>query len=166
MEATCVTHIGICVRDMGKSLSFYRDILGMTIIGEKLTEPTEGSSQGARLSNYKLERKSRHFVSLSYGTGLTPTLTLTSHPEEQHSGTPIMLDQIGISHLSFGVDDVKSLVNELLDKGVELAAPIETFTDANGDIHSVYFKDPDGILIQFNKPSTAWQTPVKGEGIS
>ena len=166
MEATCVTHIGICVRDMGKSLSFYRDILGMTIIGEKLTEPTEGGSQGARLSNYKLERKSRHFVSLSYGTSLTPTLTLTSHPGEQHSGTPIMLDQIGISHLSFGVDDVKSLVNELLDKGVELAAPIETFTNANGDIHSVYFKDPDGILIQFNEPSTAWQTPVRGEGIS
>ena len=169
MQATCVTHIGICVRDMGKSLSGYRDILCMTIIGEtinELTDPTEGGSQGARLSNYKLERKSRHFVSLSYGTGLTPTLTLTSHPGEQHSGTPIMLDQIGISHLSFGVDDVKSLVNELLDKGGELAAPIETFTDANGDIHSVYFKDPDGILIQFNKPSTAWQTPVKGEGIS
>ena len=29
MEATCVTHIGICVRDMEKSLAFYRDALGM-----------------------------------------------------------------------------------------------------------------------------------------
>jgi catechol 2,3-dioxygenase-like lactoylglutathione lyase family enzyme len=28
MDATCVTHIGICVRDMDKSLAFYRDVLG------------------------------------------------------------------------------------------------------------------------------------------
>ena len=166
MKATCVTHIGICVRDMEKSLAFYRDILGMQVIGEKITEPTEGGSQEARLNNYKLERKSRHFISLSYGDGLTPTLTLTSHPGEKHSGEPIMLDQIGISHLSFGVEDVKTLVDELLGKGVELAAPIETFTDPNGDIRSVYFKDPDGILIQFNKPSTAWTTPLRGEGVS
>jgi len=25
MEATCVTHIGICVRDMEKSFAFYQD---------------------------------------------------------------------------------------------------------------------------------------------
>ena len=31
MEATCVTHIGICVRNMDKSLAFYRDILGMKV---------------------------------------------------------------------------------------------------------------------------------------
>ncbi len=138
---------------MEKSLAFYRDILGMQVIGEKLTDPTEGGTQGARLNNYKLERNSRHFISLSYGEGRTPTLTLTSHPGEKHSGEPIMLDQIGISHLSFGVEDVKTLVDELLVKGVELAAPIETFTDSNGDIRSIYFKDPDGILIQFNRPT-------------
>ena len=56
MKATCVTHIGICVTDMEKSLAFYRDILGMQVIGEKITEPTEGGSQEARLNNYKLER--------------------------------------------------------------------------------------------------------------
>jgi len=155
VKATCVTHIGICVRDMQRSLEFYRDILGMKVVGEKITEPTEGGSQEARLNNYKLKRNSRHFISLSYGEGLSPTLTLTSHPGEEHSGEPIMLDQIGISHVSFGVKDVKSLVDELISKGVELAAPIETFTDQNGDIKSVYFKDPDGILVQFNRPTNS-----------
>ena len=42
MEATCVTHIGICVRDMDRSLAFYRDILGMTVLGDRMTDPTEG----------------------------------------------------------------------------------------------------------------------------
>ena len=42
MKATCVTHIGICVRDMDKSLAFYRDALGMNVLGDRDTDPGEG----------------------------------------------------------------------------------------------------------------------------
>ena len=59
---------------------------------------------------------------------------------------------MGISHISFGVEDVNGLTRELLDKGVELAGPIESFTGADGDIRSIYVFDPDGILVQFNTP--------------
>jgi catechol 2,3-dioxygenase-like lactoylglutathione lyase family enzyme len=31
MEASGVSHIAICVRDMDKSLEFYRDVLGMVV---------------------------------------------------------------------------------------------------------------------------------------
>ena len=41
MKATCVTHVGVCVRDMAESLKFYRDALGMKVIGEKITDITE-----------------------------------------------------------------------------------------------------------------------------
>ena len=92
MEATCVTHVGVCVKDMEESLKFYRDALGMKVIGEKLTDITEGGTQIARLDNYALERNTRHWVSLAYGEGLTPTLTLTSHPGEKSDGGPILLD--------------------------------------------------------------------------
>ncbi|GIS93998.1 MAG: hypothetical protein CM1200mP22_12350 [Dehalococcoidia bacterium] len=67
MIATCVTHVGVCVRDMEESLKFYRDALGMTVIGEKITDITEGGTQTARLDNYALERNTRHWVSLAYG---------------------------------------------------------------------------------------------------
>ena len=152
MEATCVTHVGVCVRDMEKSLKFYRDALGMNVIGEKITDITEGGTQTARLDNYKRERNTRHWVSLAYGDGATPTLTLTSHPGEEPDGQPILLDQVGISHISFGVADVASLADELVAKGYELAGPRESYTDANGDIRSIYVQDPDGILVQFNTP--------------
>ena len=152
MEATCVTHIGVCVRDMAESLKFYRDALGMKVIGEKITDITEGGTQTARLDNYALERHTRHWVSLAYGDDLTPTLTLTSHPGEKSDGTPIMLDQVGISHISFGVADVASLADELVAKGYPLAGSRESYTDANGEIWSIYVRDPDGILVQFNTP--------------
>ncbi len=148
MEATCVTHIGICVRDMDRSLAFYRDILGMTVLGDRMTDPTEGG----RLHNYRRERQARHWVSLAYGDRATPTLTLTSHPGDDPHGQPIKLDEVGISHISFGVADVKALTQELLEKGVELAGPIESFTDPDGEIRSIYVLDPDGILVQFNTP--------------
>lgn len=147
MEATCVTHIGICVRDMDKSLAFYRDALGINVLGDKATDPTGGG----RLHNYKRKRKTRRWVSLSYAESTTPTLTLTSHPGEQSDGEPIMLDQIGISHLSFGVEDVKALAQDLIAKGFQLAGPTEAFTNENGEINSIYVRDPDGILVQFNK---------------
>ncbi len=148
MEASCVTHIGICVRDMDRSLAFYRDTLGMTVLGDRMTDPTESG----RSHNYLRERQARHWVSLAYGDGATPTLTLTSHPGEDSDGEPIKLDMVGISHISFGVADVKALTEELLSKGVELAGPIESFTDADGGIRSIYVHDPDGILVQFNTP--------------
>ena len=152
MDATCVTHVGVCVRDMAESLKFYRDALGMKGVGEKITDITEGGTQTARLDNYSLERNTRHWVSLSYGDDLTPTLTLTSHPGEKVDGKPILLDQVGISHISFGVADVAALANELGAKGYELAGSRESFTDSTGEIRSIYVRDPDGILVQFNTP--------------
>ncbi|GIT42236.1 MAG: hypothetical protein Ct9H300mP11_01720 [Chloroflexota bacterium] len=152
MDATCVTHVGVCVRDMAESLKFYRDALGMKVVGEKITDITEGGTQTARLDNYSLERNTRHWVSLSYGDDLTPTLTLTSHPGEKADGKPILLDQVGISHISFGVADVAALADELEAKGYELAGSRESYTDSTGEIRSIYVRDPDGILVQFNTP--------------
>ena len=152
MEATCVTHVGVCVRDMEKSLAFYRDALGMKVLGEKTTDPSEGGQQGGRIQNYKRRRQVRRWVSLAYGEAATPTLTLTSHPGEEPDGEAIQLDQVGISHISFGVHNVKALADELMAKGYELAGPAESFLNAAGEMRSIYVFDPDGILVQFNNP--------------
>ena len=146
MEATSISHIGICVRDMEKSLAFYRDALGMKVLGDRPTDPTEGG----RPHNYKHRRQTRRWVSLSYGEGSSPTLTLTSHPGERPDGRPILLDQVGITHFSFAVRDAKALAEELVARGVELAGPLEAFTNSRGEIRSIYVRDPDGILVQFN----------------
>lgn len=149
MKATRVNHIAICVRDMEKSLAFYRDVMGMKVLHERTSDPSEF---GARLYNYERPRKIRRYVSLSYGKGATPTLTLTSHPGEEMDGQPALLDQVGITHFAFQVDDVKALADELISKGVELAAPLESFANAKGEIRNIYVRDPDGVLIQFSTP--------------
>jgi catechol 2,3-dioxygenase-like lactoylglutathione lyase family enzyme len=146
MEASAVSHIAICTRDIEKSLAFYRDILGMRVLFDGPTDPTEGG----RLQNYQQARKSRRRVSLSFGAGKKPTLTLTSHAGEEITGAPLKLDQMGITHFSFTVPNVEALLDELLARGVQLAGPRETFTNAQGRVRSFYVYDPDGIIIQFD----------------
>ena len=146
MEASVVSHIAICTRDMEKSLTFYRDILGMKVLFDGMTDPTEGG----RLQNYQQARQSRRRVSLGFGAGKKPTLTITSHPGEDIAGAPLKLDQMGITHFSFTVPDTEALLDELLAKGAPLGGPREAFTNAQGRVRSFYVYDPDGIIIQFD----------------
>ena len=148
MEATGVSHIAICVRDLDKSLAFYRDILGMRVDLDQVQDTT----QGGLPYTYKHPRKTRRTVHVRYGEGNTiPSLVLTSHPGDQADGEPIKLDQVGISHLSFSVKDVKALAEELVSKGVKLAGPMDAFTNASGEVSSIFVYDPDGILLQFDR---------------
>ena len=147
MDATGVSHIAICVRDLDKSLAFYRDILGMRVTSDRIQDTTTGGLPHV----YKHLRKTRRQVRLRYGEGeTTPSLTMTSHPGDEADGEPIKLDQIGISHLSFTVQDTKALAEELTFKGVQLAGPLEARTDSQGNLGSFYVYDPDGILIRFD----------------
>ena len=146
MEASAMSHIAICTRDMEKSLAFYRDILGMQVLFDGPTDPTEGG----RLQNYQQARKNRRRVSLSFGAGKKPTLTITSHPGEDIAGAPLKLDQMGITHFSFTVPDPTALLEELQARGVPLGGPREAFANAQGQVRSFYVYDPDGIIIQFD----------------
>jgi len=150
MDADKISHIGICVRNMDESLKFYRDALGMKVLGEKITDITEGGTQTGRLGNYKLERNTRHWISLGFSDNLlNPTLTLTSHPGEASDGQAIHLDQVGISHISFSVSDPKSVAERLLSNGYQMAGSWEDFTDNSGGVRSLYMYDPDHMLVQF-----------------
>ena len=147
MEVTGVSHIAICVRDMEKSLAFYRDILKMRVTLDQVQDTTKGGLPHV----YGHARKTRRTVHVQSGEDNTiPSLVLTTHPGEEADGGPIKLDQIGISHVSFSVKNLKGLAEELQSSGVKLASPMEAFMDAQGNASSIFVYDPDGILVQFD----------------
>ena len=147
MDATGISHIAVCVRDLDKSLAFYRDILGMEVVFDQVQDTTTGGLPHV----YKEARQTRRTVHLKFGQDNTnPRLVITSHPNEDPDGNPIKLDQVGLSHYSFSVPDTKALMAELTAKGVQLAAPPEVWTDDQGMVSNFYVYDPDGILVQFD----------------
>ncbi len=145
MDASAVSHIAFCVSDIEKSLSFYRDILGMKVIFDQVQDTTTGGLPHV----YQHPRQTRRTVHLAFGDSPLH-LVMTSHPDDSADGTPIKLDRVGISHYSFGVPDVSALFSELEANGVPLAAPREAWTNSEGRMSSFYVYDPDGILVQFN----------------
>ena len=146
MNATGVSHIAICVRDLDVSLQFYCGILGMSVISDVVQDTTVGGLPHV----YAHRRSARRQVRLAYADGAKPTLTMTCHPGETPDGAPIKLDQVGISHISFTVPDPKALAERLVGQGVPLAAPMSVWTNADGKVSSFYVYDPDGILVQFD----------------
>ena len=146
MNATGVSHIAICVRDLDESLKFYCGALGMSIVSDVIQDTTTGGLPHV----YAHRRATRRQVRLAYANGAKPTLTMTSHPGEAPDGTPIKLDQVGISHISFTVPDPKTLAENLAARGIPLAAPLAVWTNAEGKVSSFYVYDPDGILVQFD----------------
>ena len=154
MRAKGVSHIAVCVRDLEKSLGFYRDVLGMKV---KLhaTQPMARRAGAESAEMYQARHQSRTVANVWFegpnGEEVAPFLVLTSHPGDDVSGDAIKLDQIGISHISFNVDDVPSVAAELQAKGVPLAGTLEDFTNADGIVRTIFVYDPDGILVQFDE---------------
>ena len=148
MPISAMSHVAICVRDLDRSLRFYRDVLGLRVEKDEVQETRTGG-----LPHLYCDRHARRrVVHLRYGTGPTaPFLVITEHPGDPLSGEPIMLDQIGISHVSFTVPDVEEVTKRLLTLGAETCGPPDAFKDASGHIRTVFFRDPDGILVQFDE---------------
>ncbi len=155
METTLITkgvsHIAICVADLEKSLEFYRDKLGLVV--KMHTTQDMAQRPGAESAEmYDRPRKTRTVANIYFNDPDLPQpfLVLTSHPADEVRGEPIKLDQKGISHISFGVADVKAYSEELIAKGVQLAGTMEDFTDDTGYVRTIFVYDPDGILVQFD----------------
>ena len=146
MKAKAISHIAVCVRDLDKSLAFYRDILGMTVTMDAIQDTTGGS----RAQTYKHHRATRRVVHLGWAEGQEPYLVMTCHPGDQPDGDSIKLDQVGVSHLSFTVKNLRALADELVAKGVEIAGGLDAFADAQGNVRTFFAFDPDGILVQFD----------------
>lgn len=144
-----VSHISLCVRDLDRSLRFYRDLLGLRQTKDDL-EDTRG---GPLPHLYRDAHDRRRVVYLRFGDddATEPFLVLTEHPGDLISGDPILLDQVGISHFSFTVPDVAAITDRLLAAGAETCGPPDSWRGADGTVRTVFFRDPDGILVQFDQ---------------
>lgn len=152
MKAKGVSHIAMCVADLDRSLHFYRDLLGLTV--RLHTTQEMARRPGAESAEmYQRPRESRTVANVWFDDPDTtqPFLVLTSHPGSEVEGDPIKLDQIGISHISFGVEDVRAYAEELMAKGVSLAGTLDDFTNDQGVMRTFFVYDPDGILVQFDQ---------------
>jgi catechol 2,3-dioxygenase-like lactoylglutathione lyase family enzyme len=146
-----VSHLAFGVRDMDRSLAFYRDQLGMEVTSDRVqpVAPSEMYADPARAS-------SRRVAQLRWSDDPdAPFLVLSTFPDA--TGTPLRLDQVGIHHVALWVRDLAGRAERLKAAGVRFVME-PTRTDARGyggkkgeTVLTCLFEDPDGIIVQLDE---------------
>lgn len=134
-----VTHIGVCVSDMERSIAFYRDVLGFAFAYE-LRVQGEPSDTLLRLRDVEL-----HAVYLDRD-GLRLELLHYASPRSPAQPPARTMNDLGFTHLSIQVPSIEQALEELAAAGVEILR--ETLVDLDGTQVAVFVRDPDGLPIE------------------
>ena len=143
MRFRTVNHLAMVTNDMDKTVRFYRDVLGMPLVG----------AIGNKPGSYPY----RHYF---FEIGPDTTIAFFEWPgmvEEFHkpAGQPVQ-GRVQFDHISFDVENEEDLLElqvKLQGAGVEVTEVID-----HKFIHSIYFTDPKGIALE----ASVWITNPTG----
>lgn len=140
-------HTGLTVRDLERSLAFYRDTLGMDLV---FAQEKEGGYL-ARIVGYPdahVRMAHLAFPGDSHRIELFEYVTPTPRGD---AGEP---RDVGITHVCLAVEDVAALHARLAAAGIDFnSEPVEVDTGANAGGLGLYLRDPDGITLElFQRP--------------
>jgi catechol 2,3-dioxygenase-like lactoylglutathione lyase family enzyme len=132
-----VSHIGICVSDLERSLRFYCDGLGFTkaeshAIGNEFADTLEVPRDVVLTSQF-IRREGLSIELLAYECPSTH-----GHPSESRN-------QLGITHLSFWVDRIEEAERRLVESGGRVIERTRTTGDG---IRLLFLADPDGTRVE------------------
>ena len=134
-----LSHVGICVSDLERSLRFYRDLLGFTAEHD-LEVAGEPTNTLLRLRDVRLKA-----VYLVRDDVRVELLHFASPPAPPAHAR--VMNEPGLTHLSFRVADLQAVVRGLRDAGErvldETVLEFPAFQSA-----ACFVLDPDGQLIE------------------
>jgi catechol 2,3-dioxygenase-like lactoylglutathione lyase family enzyme len=131
-------HVGISVSDMQRSVAFYRDVLGFTVVG---------AGEAFDEEDTPLDLEGVHLLSTAMKCGdcQIELLQFLSPPGKQRA--PKMNDA-GCVHMALAVDDIQAVYQRLVQAGAEVNAPPQKDESGFEWAYWMFFKDPDGTMIE------------------
>lgn len=138
-------HTGLVVRDLDRSLAFYRDVLGLEV-QRRATESGPYIDNVVGIPNVLLE-----WIKLRAPDGsMVELLQYHSHPDD----APLQnapANRLGCSHLAFTVADLDQTFRELQSRGIHCNSEPQRSPDAA--VKVLYCHDPDGIVLELVEES-------------
>jgi lactoylglutathione lyase len=142
-----IHHTGLHVRDIERSITFYRDLIGLELLARRESRADYVADvvgyPGAVLQMAWL----RH-------PGGGPILELLQYVEP--SGTPVdtATPNPGTAHVCFYVPDIDATYERLKAAGVRFKSqrPVAITQGINKGGQAIYFTDPDTITLELIQP--------------
>jgi len=125
-----LAYVGIQVRDLERSISFYRDVLGMRVVRRRRVPETGGEWAELR------------------SAGSKQLLELNWYPDGSKFFAGPYRNGDELDHIAFECEDVERAYRELLANGARAGHP----PFAEGESWLAYVEDPDGIWIELTGP--------------
>ncbi len=141
-------HLGLTVADIDRSIHFYRDLLGMELIGRRPSVTADYVAQQTGYDNVEL-----NVASFRISPTCRQTMEVVQYMNHtgQHAATET--NRAGNSHLCLLVDDLKTAVRDLSTAGVVFQSdPVEITAGPNQGGLVIYLKDPDGYTLELFQP--------------
>lgn len=140
-------HVGITVRDLDASLTWYADVLGVTpeVVAEGSGEEL-GRAVGVPAARLR-------FAMLRLGGAVVELLCYDNDREDTFSRTNA---DVGSAHVCIDVPDLQQAYDDLSAKGVRFFSPPFRITD--GPLEGcgfAYFSDPDGVTLELFETARA-----------
>jgi catechol 2,3-dioxygenase-like lactoylglutathione lyase family enzyme len=133
-----IRHTGIVVVDLEKSVYFYRDLLGFQIV-KQMEEIGEFIDNISALRNIKVTTVKM----ISPSGQMIELLKYHSHSAELRRRE---INEVGISHIAFTVDDLDIAYGILKGKGVQFNSSPQLSPDGYAKV--TFCRDPEGTLIE------------------
>ena len=142
-----INHTGLHVRDIERSIAFYRDLIGL----ELLTRRESRADYVADIVGYP--GAVLQMAWLRHPSG-GPVVELLQYVEP--AGTPIdtSTPNPGTAHVCFNVPDIHATYERLRAAGVEFKSdgPVPITHGLNKGAYGIYFTDPDAITLELIQP--------------
>lgn len=141
-------HTGYTVSDLDRSVTFYRDRLGMEVLA---TQEKQGGYLAAivgypdahvRMAHLRMPGSEHVLELFQY---LAPSGAAPERIEPRDVGT---------AHVCIRVDDLPAVYRQLRQAGVDsfVSEPVEVDTGINAGGYGLYLRDPDGIVLELFQP--------------
>ena len=174
-ELRGVNHLALVVKDMARTVSFYRDVLGMPLV--KTLDLPGGVGQ-----HFFFDIGNGDCLAFFWFKGAPDAQPGISSPMGLPTDPGFFSAHGSMSHIAFAVPPEKfdDYCQKLAAKGVRTSpvlnhdhSPLQVSPTVTDDVfvRSIYFSDPDGICLEFAcwmrdfTPDDVAHDPVNAEGV-
>jgi catechol 2,3-dioxygenase-like lactoylglutathione lyase family enzyme len=134
---SATSHLGLCVSDLERSRRFYIDGLGFTEFARfEMERPIAEVDLPCSLTSYFIQKDGLRVELLHYRSP-----GVIGHPSTRRN-------HLGLTHLSFIVEDVDAAAIELEQYGGTIIEGTRSGQDDPESVQIIFLADPDGTRVE------------------